>query len=65
MPDCRYSSNAAGRNKSYFLTPVQEDDFEVTPALLAKLDAIREEVRNGECTTCKTKEELHAFLDSL
>lgn len=54
-----------GKNKSYFLTPVQEDDFEVTPALLTKLDNIRQQMRNGEYTECRTLEELHAHLDSL
>lgn len=25
----------------------------------------REEIRKGECVTCKSKEELHAFLENL
>jgi len=54
-----------GRKQAYFLTPVEENDFIVTPELLAKLDNIRQRVKNGEYTECKTIEELDIFLDSL
>ena len=54
-----------GKKQAYFLTPVEENDFIVTPELLAKLDNIRQTVRNGKYTECKTIEELDNFLDSL
>jgi len=54
-----------GRKQAYFLTPVEENDFVVTPELLAKLDYIRQTVKNGKYTECKTIEELDNFLDSL
>jgi len=54
-----------GRKQSYILTPVYEDDFEVTPELLEKLDKIRERVKNGEYTECKTLEDTYKHLDSL
>jgi len=54
-----------GKKQAYFLTPVEETDFVVTPELLAKLDNIRQAVKNGKYTECKTIEELDNFLDSL
>jgi hypothetical protein len=54
-----------GKKRAYFLTPVEESDFIVTPELLAKLDNIRQTVQNGKYTECKTIEELDNFLDSL
>ena len=54
-----------GRKQAYILTPVSDDDFVPSPELLAKLDNIRQQVRNGEYTECLTLEELHAHLDSL
>ena len=46
------------------LTPISQDDW-VTPELLAKLDNIRQQVKNGEYTECRTLDELHAHLESL
>ena len=43
----------------------REKHFEVTPELLAKLDNIRQRVKNGEYTECKTWEDSLKFLDSL
>jgi hypothetical protein len=40
-------------------------DFTVTPALLAKLDKIRQEVKEGKYTECKTMEESIKHLESL
>jgi len=54
-----------GKKRAYFLTPVEENDFIVTPELLKKLDTIRQSVKNGKYTECKTIEELDNFLDSL
>ena len=54
-----------GRKQSYILTPVNEDDFVVTPALLAKLDDIRQRVKMGEYTECKTVDEALKHLETL
>jgi hypothetical protein len=54
-----------GKKQAYSLTPVEEDDFVVTPELLEKLDDVRQKVKNGKYTECKTIEELDNFLDSL
>jgi hypothetical protein len=54
-----------GKKQAYFLSPVEEDDFTVTPALLAKLDKIRQKVKEGKYTSCKTVEESIKYLESL
>ncbi|GHT01697.1 hypothetical protein FACS189421_14370 [Bacteroidia bacterium] len=54
-----------GRKQAYFLSPVEESDFTVTPALLAKLDNIRQEVKEGNVTVCKTIEEALNHLELL
>lgn len=51
--------------RSYMLTPVYDDDFQMTPALEARLEEGREEYRQGKTIHCETIEELNAFLDSL
>lgn len=35
------------------------------PTLEMRMEQGREEIRNGECTTCHSKEELDAFLEAL
>lgn len=50
---------------AYMLTPVSESDITITPELEKKIEEARRQFRNGETTSCKTKEELHTFLDSL
>ena len=54
-----------GNKQAYFLTPVEGNDFSLTPELLAKLDNIRQTVKKGKYTECKNIEELNIFLDSL
>lgn len=34
-------------------------------SLMRQLNSIRKEMKDGNCTTCNTKEELDAFFDSL
>ena len=55
------------RNKkqSYILTPVDEDDFTVTPELLEKIERARQQMRDGEYTLCHTYEESLKHLESL
>jgi hypothetical protein len=54
-----------GDKQAYFLAPVEDDGFVVTPELLAKLDTIRQKTKEGKYTECKTIESLNNFLDSL
>ena len=46
---------------SYMLTPVYEEDFVLSP----ELEEGRRQYREGNVTTCTTKEELNKFLETL
>ncbi len=50
---------------SYMLTPVYEDDFIPSPELEKRLEEARKQYKEGNVTTCTTKEELKRFLDAL
>ena len=54
-----------GRKQSYILTPIDEDDFAVTPELLAKVERARQQMREGKYTECKTYEETLKHLETL
>jgi len=54
-----------GRKQSYILTPVDEDDFVVTPELLEKLYNIRQKVKNGEYTEYETVDDALKHLEAL
>ena len=54
-----------GKKQSYILTPVDQDDFVVTPDLWEKIERARQQMREGKYTECRTIEELNNFLDSL
>jgi len=45
-------------------SPKQEENV-ITPALQAKLDKAREEIRNGQCVTLNTQEEVDKYFASL
>ncbi len=50
---------------SYMLTPVHEEDFVLSPELEKKLEESRKQYKEGNVTTCATKEELNKFLETL
>lgn len=50
---------------SYMLTPVYEEDFVLSPELEERLEEGRRQYREGNVTTCTTKEELNKFLEAL
>lgn len=50
---------------SYMLTPVYEEDFVLSPELEERLEECRRQYREGNITTCTTKEELNKFLETL
>ena len=50
---------------SYMLTPVYEEDFVLAPELEERLEEGRKQYREGNVTTCTTKEELNRFLEML
>jgi hypothetical protein len=54
-----------GSKQAYFLAPVEKGDFIVTDELLTKLENIRQRVKEGEYTECKTVEEALNHLESL
>ena len=54
-----------GRKQSYILTPVYENDFVVTPELLAKIEKARQQMKEGKYTECKTYEETLKHLETL
>jgi len=46
-----------GQKQSYILTPVSQDDFVVTPALLRRIEKAEQEMREGKYTECLTYED--------
>ncbi len=55
-----------GKNKSYRIIPVQEDDTLMSKEeFFAKIDKALEEAEQGKVTRIRSKEELSAFFDSL
>lgn len=55
-----------GRNRSYKIVPVEEDDTLMSKEeFFAMLDKSKEQIRDGKVTTIKSQEELKDFLDSL
>ena len=50
---------------SYMLTPVYEEDFVLSPELEERLEEGRRQYREGNVTTCTTKEELNKLLEAL
>ena len=54
-----------GRKQSYALTPVNQDNFVVTPGLLERIERAEQQMREGKYTECRTFEELNNYLESL
>lgn len=57
-------NQAQGKNLLY-ADPVYEEDFALSPELEERLEEGRRQYREGNVTTCTTKEELNKFLDAL
>lgn len=54
-----------GGKVSYMLTPVCDEDFLLSPELEERLEEGRRQYREGNVTTCTTKEELNRFPETL
>ena len=54
-----------GREQTYVLTPVSEDDLYFTPEMIQRIKDAQQEIKEGKSTVIKSKEELDAFFDSL
>lgn len=52
-------------NRMYTIVLVEDDDLEISPELLARIEEGRKQIAEGKCYICRNKEELNAFLDSL
>lgn len=50
---------------SYMLTPVCEESLILSPELEERLEEGRRQYREGDVTTCTTKEELNRLLEAL
>lgn len=53
------------RNKLYALVNVGEEELMITPEMQRRINEAERECREGRCVTCRTKEELEAYLESL
>ena len=50
---------------SYMLTPISDNDIVVSPELEKKIEEARLQYGEGGTVSCKTKDELKMFLESL
>jgi len=53
------------RNQIYTLTNIGKEDLMITPELQARIEEARKNYREGRYESCRTKEELESFLDSI
>jgi len=53
-----------GKN-SYLLTPIYDEDFVLSPEVEKRIEEGRKQYKEGNVTTCATKEELNNFLETL
>jgi antitoxin (DNA-binding transcriptional repressor) of toxin-antitoxin stability system len=55
-----------GKDRRYAVSAVKKDDALMTEEeFFAKIDRAKEQVRQGKCTTVRSKEELLEYLDGL
>lgn len=43
----------------------EEESWEPSPELLSRLETARQEVREGDCITLRTKDDVNAYFESL
>ncbi len=53
------------KNNIYALVSVGREDLMLTPDLQRRIDEAEKECREGHCVTCRTKEEIESYLESL
>lgn len=53
------------KNQIYALVSVGREDLMVTPELQARIAEAENACKEGRCVSCRSKEELENFLDSL
>ena len=54
-----------GKNKAYMLTPVHENDQNVSETFKQKIAKAREDYLSGKGVTCRTYEESKALFETL
>ena len=54
-----------GKKQSYILTPIASDDLRISPKMEMKIQRALQASKDGKTIKVKTKEELHALLNSL
>jgi antitoxin (DNA-binding transcriptional repressor) of toxin-antitoxin stability system len=53
------------KNKIYALVSIGDESLLLTPELKERIEEAERECREGRCVTCKTKDELVEYLESL
>lgn len=54
-----------GRNQSFALVPVEDDELTITPDLQVKIDRARAEIKAGKCITLKTHDDVARYFSNL
>ena len=67
-----YTLQIPSADKSFFMALVKKMGWTAkrqkqsnTSELLTRLDAVRKEIKDGQCVVCNSQEELDSFFDSL
>lgn len=54
-----------GKKRAYILTPIDDEDYSISPELGKKIEWAREQYKAGNVTVCKTAQELIDYLNAL
>jgi hypothetical protein len=54
-----------GQKQAYALAPINDDDLYFSPEMEAKIERALQQIKNGECTVIKNREELRNYFDNL
>ena len=54
-----------GRQKTYAIIPIEDDDLSISPELATKIEKARQEYREGKGITLNSHEEIEKWFDSL
>ena len=54
-----------GKQKTYAIIPVEDDDLAITPELAAKIEKARQEFREGKGISLNSRDEMEKWFDSL
>lgn len=53
------------KNSVYALVNVGKGDLAITPQLQQRIEEAEKSCREGRCVTCRTGEEIEAYIDSM